>query len=146
MSFAGILLALCFYKTCFLGQFVDCAVLKGRQPYPLASSYGSSPQSSMQSPEDLFSTTQDSLLITSDTTAGVTMVTKVVAITSFLDPSGTPSSSAASDPSDGVGVITKVVRVGVTTANTANCQPLLCSVNVAVSDSLPSLKLQQVLI
>ncbi|KAF6227628.1 hypothetical protein HO173_012157 [Letharia columbiana] len=64
-------------------------------------------------------------------TAGITKVTKVVAVTSFVDSMGLSSSSAVSDQSHGVDVITKVVRVGPTTVNTANCQPLLCSLNVA---------------
>lgn len=70
------------------------------------------------------------------------MVTKVVAVTSFVDSMGLSSSSAVSDQSHGVDVITKVVRVGPTTVNTANCQPLLCSLNVAVSDKLLIPKLE----
>lgn len=44
---------------------------------------------------------------------------------------GTTSTSDPSSPSDGNELLTKVVRVGVTTANTVNCNPLLCSLNVA---------------
>ena len=75
--------------------------------------------------------------MTLDTTGGVTLVTKVVAVTSFLGSVGTTSTSDPSSPSDGNELLTKVVRVGVTTANTANCNPSLCSLNVAVSDSHP---------
>lgn len=67
----------------------------------------------------------------SNSTGGVTLVTQVVAVTSFLGSSGTPSSTATPDPSDDNEIITKVVRVGPTTVNTANCNPLLCTVNVA---------------
>ena len=82
-----------------------------------------------------------------DGTAGVTFVTKVVGVTSFMNPQTTPSSSASPDQSDDdVEVITKVVRVGPTTVNTANCNPLLCSANVAVSETLYLSTLEQTLI
>ena len=81
-----------------------------------------------------------------DGTANVTFVTKVVGITSFMNPQTTPSSSALPDQSDDVEVITKVVRVGPTTVNTANCNPLLCSANVAVSETLYFSTLEQTLI
>ena len=126
MSFARILIAVWIYKTCFLGLSVNCAAVGIRQ----ASSPDSSLQSSMQIDFRIYF-----LLIAADTTAGVTLVTKVVAITSFVDPQGLVSSSAASAQSDGVVVVTKVVRVGPTTVNTADCNPLLCSANVAVSDT-----------
>lgn len=130
MSFVRVFFAVLLYQTCFVGLFVDCAVLGERQNFP---------QSSMQLPKACSPSTYDSLLIISDTTASVTSVTKFVAITSFVNPSGTTSSS---DTSEVDGVITKVVRVGVTTVNTADCNPLLCSVNVAVSGSLPLPKLE----
>ena len=79
------------------------------------------------------------------TSDNVTLVTKVVAITSFLGSPEAPSTTNAPDQSDGNALITDVVRVGVTTANPADCQPLLCSINVAVSDSLSSSKLKQTL-
>lgn len=107
-----------------IGLVVDCAVLEKRQSStPLFAAFPS--------------LTQTSVLTTSDSTGGVTLVTQVVAVTSFLGSSGTPSSTATPDPSDDNEIITKVVRVGPTTVNTANCNPLLCTVNVAVSDSLP---------
>lgn len=85
----------------------------------------------------------DYLLITSDTNASVTSVIKVVAITTYsMNQSGTTSSS---DTSPLEGVITKVVRVGPTTVNTANCNPMLCTVNVAVSKNLPLRELERVL-
>ncbi|CAD6590780.1 MAG: hypothetical protein ASARMPREDX12_004728 [Alectoria sarmentosa] len=113
LSFGCILFALWFYATLFVGRLVNCAALKERQVF--SSSLTSFSNSSTQS----------------NTTAGVTLVTKVVAITSFVNSLGTPSPSATSDQSDVNEVITKVVRVGPTTANTVNCNPLLCSVNVA---------------
>ena len=86
-------------------------------------------------------------LISSDSTSGVTFVTKVVAVTSYLGWQGTTSSSAASDPSDDVDILTKVVRVGRTTVDTANCQATRsCSINVAVSATLFFLKCERRLI
>ena len=139
LSFGCILFALWFYATLFVGRLVNCAALKERQVFSssLTSFLNSSTQSSKQISEATSSATHNSLLITSDTTAGVTLVTKVVAITSFVNSLGTTSPSATSDQSDVNEVITKVVRVGPTTANTVNCNPLLCSVNVAVSENLP---------
>ena len=81
-----------------------------------------------------------------DRSASVTLVTKVVGVTSFVNPQTTPSSSASPDQSDDVEVITKVVRVGPTTVNTANCNPLLCSANVAVSEIPYFSTLEQTLI
>ena len=81
-----------------------------------------------------------------DGTAGVTFITKVVGVTSFMNPQTTPSSSASPDQSDDVEVITKVVRVGPTTVDPANCNPLLCSANVAVSETLYVSTLEQTLI
>lgn len=92
------------------------------------------------------SAAQSSLLSTSDTITGITTVTKVVEITSFLDSSGTPSSSSTtSDPLDKREEITKVIRVQPPPYVTGSCQPLLCTVNVAVSDRVPSFKLEHVL-
>ena len=143
-SFTCVLSMLWLFETCSIGLFVDCAVLAERQPFPdsLASSPNSSSQSSTQIFEISACATYGSLLIISDTTAGVTLVTKVIAVTSFLGSWGASPTTDASDQPDADGVATKVVRVGVTTANTVNCQPLLCSINVAVSNSLPFRKLR----
>ena len=81
-----------------------------------------------------------------DTNASVTSVTKVIGVTSLMYPQTTPSSSASPDHSDDVEVITKVIRVGPTTVNTANCNPLVCSANVAVSETLYFSALEQTLI
>ena len=86
------------------------------------------------------------MLIILDRSASVTLVTKVVGVTSFMNPQTTPSSSASPDHSDDVEVITKVIRVGPTTVNTANCNPLQCSANVAVSETLYFSMLEQTLI
>ena len=140
MAFAPVLFALCFYSTCFIGMFVGCAVLKERRPvpYPLPSFPISSSVSSTQPLIPFTRKFQTHSLTALDTTAGVTLVTKVVAITSFVGSSGTPSSSSTqSDSLDGNQVVTKVVRVKPPPYVTGSCQPLLCTVNVAVSDSLP---------
>ena len=139
MSFFRAVLAGLFYQSCFSGFCVRAAVLGERQALP--SSLSSS--SCMSFPKAFSAPTWNSLLITSDTNASVTSVTKVVAITTYaMNPSGTTPSS---DTSVVDGVITKVVRVGPTTVNTASCNPLLCSVNVAVSDSHPLQKLERAL-
>ncbi|KAL9130661.1 MAG: hypothetical protein Q9175_006967, partial [Cornicularia normoerica] len=79
------------------------------------------------------------------TRPGVTVVTKVVAVTSFVKSFAMTSSSNPSDQGGGSDIITKVVRVKPTAVNTAHCNPLLCSLNVAVHEILPLPRLKKVL-
>ena len=139
MSFARTVIALWIYKTCFISLLVNCAALERRQgdPYSLS-------QSSRHISEASPSNDQNVMLIMPDTTGGVTSVTKVISVTSFIGPQGTISSTAP-DPSDGDSVITKVVRVGATTVDPANCTPALCRAYVDVSGNLLATMVEQLL-
>ena len=133
-----ILAAMWIYQTCFTGLFVECAVLDSRQALQ--------PSMYAERLPKLLLWRFGVMLSILDRSASVTLVTKVVGATSFMNPQTTPSSSASPDQSDNVEVITKVVRAGPTTVNTAKCNPLLCSANVAVSETLSFSMLEQTLI